>query len=89
MSDGIQKTVMALVALYLTHQKYGVQNQTCDQQQEQRNANDQQDYAAPVDDDPADVEGDRHRDQAGAKRDGKNDRIAATGDTHAEALAKV
>ncbi len=88
--DGIEKAVVALVALDLTHQKYGVQNQTGDQQQEEENADDQQDHAAPVDDDPGDVEGDGNRDQAGAESDGKNDRISASGDTHTrQALAKV
>ena len=88
--DGIEKAVVALVPLYLSHQEDGVQNQAGDQQQEEEDANHQQDEAAPVDDDPADVEGDGKGDEASAESDGKNDRISASGDAHTrQALAKV
>ena len=61
-----------------------------DQQQEKGDANHQQDDAAPVDDDPANVEGDGKGDQASAESDGKNDRISASGDAHTrQALGKV
>ncbi len=88
--DGIEKAVVALVPLYLSHQEDGVQNQPGDEQQEEGNANHQQDDAARVDDDPADVQGDGKGDEAGAESDGKNDRISASGDAHTrQTLGKV
>ena len=88
MGDGVEKAVVALVALHLAYQKNGVQNKTGNQQQETENPNDQQDHAAPVDNHPGNSERDRHRDQARAESDGKNDRISASGDAHPEGLSQ-
>src|ERR1700749_401899 len=88
MSDRVEKAVVALVALYLTHQKNSVQNKTRDQQQEKKNPNNQQDHAAPVNDYPRNSERNRHRNQARAKSDGKNDRVSASGDAHPKGLSQ-
>ena len=82
MGDGIEKTIVALVSPHFPHQEDGIQDHAGDQQQEEGQANHQQDEAAPVDDDPADVEGDRDHHQASAKGNGKYHRISPSGDAH-------
>src|SRR5580698_4292446 len=88
--DGIEEAIVALVPLDLTHQKNGVKDEAGNEQQKEGNTNDQQDQAAPVDDDPGDVEGNRQSHQASAQGNGKNDRISASGNAHTrQSLQKV
>ena len=57
-----------------------------DNQREENNAEEQQHSFAPVEDDPADVERDRQRDQADAQAEKEYDGSAATGDAHGVTL---
>ena len=63
------KRVVLLVAADLAHQEHGVDDDAGDDQREGEDAEDERQDAPPVDEDPADVEGDRGRDEDDAEDD--------------------
>ncbi len=86
MGDGIDETVVPLAAPQLAHQKNGVDHHPRDDQRKEDDAEEQQHALAPVQDDPADVERDRQRNQADPQAEEKHDRSAAARNAHQGSL---
>ncbi len=82
--NGVDEGVVLFVAPDLTHQEDGVEHHAGDDGDEEDDAQHDQHRAVPVEHDPADVEGDRERDQADAEDGEEDDRAAATADHNAE-----
>ena len=82
MGNGIDEAVVLLTAPQLTHQKNRVYHHAGNDQREKDNSKKQQHALAPVENDPADVEGNRQRHQANAQAKKKNDRSAAARYAH-------
>ena len=75
--DGVDESVVLLVAPDFTHEKNRVEDQPADDDQEEDDAEDEQHPGTPVDDDPTDVERDGQGDQARAEDD--EDQALASG----------
>jgi hypothetical protein len=84
MSDCIQEGVLPIVAADLADKEDGIQHDAGDQQQSDRDAEDQRQNLAPVEDDPADIEGDGQHHQADTQQDGKHGGGAAALNAHKE-----
>ena len=82
MRDGIDEAVVLLTAPQLPHQENRIHHHACDDQREKDNAEKQQHSLAPVQDDPADIEGNRQRHQANAQAEKEHNRSAAARDAH-------
>src|SRR5262249_30551241 len=80
--DGVEESVLALVALDFANDKDSVHDQAGNNDAEEDDAKNEQPSAALMEDDPTDVEEDGQRDQASAKRDEEGDGLGATGDAH-------
>ena len=72
MGDGVDKTILLLIAANLTDEEDGVEDDASDDQREKQHAQNQHQAGAPVQYNPTDIEGYRERDQAGPKRDEKS-----------------
>ena len=85
--DGVQEGVLLFIPADLADQKNRVQHHAGDDQQEQDDAQDRQDPHPPVEDDPADVEGDGNGDEADAE-DGEEDHLPPAAANHPRRIQK-
>ena len=81
-SDGVDEAVVLLAAPQLAHQKNRIHHHAGNDQREKDDAEKQQHAFAPVEDDPADVQGDSQRHQANAQAEEEHDGSAAARDAH-------
>ncbi len=65
--DGVEERVLLVVAMQFAHEEHGVDDDAGDDQREREHAEHQRQQAPPVDVDPADVQGDRRRDEDDAE----------------------
>jgi hypothetical protein len=82
MGDGVDKAVVLLVAPDLPYQEAGVDDHPRNQHPKENYAQKQQHPFTPVENDPANVQGDRQRDQTHAQRDKERNRFPARGNAH-------
>src|SRR5712692_1238769 len=73
--DRIDKSIVLLIAPDLPHEKNCVQYDAADDHRQQQHTEEEQDSAAPVEQDPTDVEEENDQDQASAERYEKRDRL--------------
>ena len=67
--DGVDERVVLVVAAHLAHEEHRVDDDAGDDEREGEDAEHQRQHAPPVDEDPADVEGDRRGDEDDAEDD--------------------
>ena len=84
MSHSINKAVVLLTAPQFPHQKNRVHHHARNDQREKYDAEKQQHPFPPVEDDPTNVQGDRHRHQANAQQQKEYDCSAAARDAHGD-----
>ena len=79
--DGVDEGVVLLVAADFEHEEDGVDDQAGDDQAERDDAEDEDSQRRSLggDDDPADVQRDRRRDEQNAEGDEKRDRLLPPG----------
>ena len=68
MGDGAEKSVVAFVAADFTNEKDGVEGDADDEEREERDAQSHGNDATPVEQNPADVEGYGHANEAHAEQ---------------------
>ena len=66
--DGVDERVVLIVAAHFAHEEHGVDDDAGDDQRKGEDAEDERQDPPPVDEDPADVEGDGCGDQDDAER---------------------
>src|SRR5581483_294361 len=71
-----------LIPAHFANQKDGVEHHPGDNQSKEYDSEEQQDHFAPVQDDPADVEGNRQCNQAYSQAEEEHDCSAAARDSH-------
>jgi hypothetical protein len=76
--DGVDEGVVLLVATDFAYEEGCVEDEPRDDQDEEDDAEDKQRHLAPVEQNPADVERQRERDQTDAEREEEDDRLATT-----------
>ena len=81
--DGVDERLVLLVAADLAHQEDRIEHDAGDDEGKHDEAGDEQPGLAPVEDDPADVEGDDACHQADAEDDEERDRLPAPAGPHA------
>src|SRR5581483_10934761 len=86
MRHGIDERFLLLIPADFADQEDGIQNHTADQHRSQNDAQEQQDIAAPAQENPADVDQDDNGNQARAEGDEKSDRLPAAGNYHVSSL---
>ena len=82
MRHGVDKSVVLFVAANLAHQKNGVQNQSGNNDGEKNDAQNEQSDLLQIEQNPADVERDRERDQANAEDDKENRKFSPVHHNH-------
>ena len=83
MGDGVKEAVLLLVTANFSHQKNCIRHQSRDQQSKQDDAKNKRHHLAPMENNPADVQRDRCRNQARSQHDEKRHRFRAAGYAHA------
>src|SRR5262245_54481722 len=78
--DGVNEGVVLLVAADLADEEDRIEDHARDDDKEDDDAQDREHAPAPVEDDPADVQGDGERDQADAENREEDDRPATAAD---------
>ena len=87
--DGVQETVLLLVATHLAHQKDGVQNHSGNDESEEQDTEEQRDDLAPVENDPTYVEDQRNSCHKHAESDGEGEGLLATRDAHGAVRGRI
>ena len=87
MGDGVDEAVMLLVAANFADQKNRIEDKAGNDGAEENDAEKNFDALAPVEDDPAAADRERHRRQANAEREECVDRLLAADDAHREIVA--
>src|SRR3954465_14514880 len=82
MRNCIDKAVMLLVAPHFAHEKNGIYHHSGNDQSKKDDAEEQQHALTPIEDDPADVESNRERNQANAQAEKERNRSTAARDAH-------
>lgn len=82
MGDGIEEAVLLFVSPNFADQKDRVHDQTRDQQSEENNSEDERDNLPPVENNPANVQGDRQGHKADPEHDKEDDGFGAARDAH-------
>src|ERR1035438_5013150 len=82
MGNRIDKTVMLLAAAKLPHQKNRIDHHACDDKGKKDDAEKQQHALAPVENDPADIQGNGQRYQTNPQAEKENDGSATARDAH-------
>src|ERR1700733_12554036 len=82
MGYGVDKAIVLTAATPPPNQEAGVHDHAGNDQCKKDDAEEQQHSLAPVEDDPADIESDRQRDQADAQAEKEDDGSAAARDAH-------
>jgi hypothetical protein len=80
--NSVEEAVLLFVAAHLSNQEDGVQDYAGNDETEKQHAQDKRHDLAPVEDDPTDIEHQRHRSDKHAEGDGKRDRLLSAGDAH-------
>src|SRR5580700_886120 len=80
--DGVDEAAVLFVAADFAHQEDGVEDHAGNDGEEKYDAEEEQDAFAPVEDDPADVQGDGEGHQRAAQHDEKCDGLSAASDLH-------
>lgn len=83
MRDGINESVVLLVASNLTYKESGIENDADDDHHEENDAKNQEGNLSPVKENPSDVQSDRQGYKEGAECDEEDYRFTATTDSHA------
>ena len=86
MGDRIQKCIVAFVPADFADDEDGIDDEAGDDDAEENNAEDQWNDAAPMIDNPTDIEKNGQGNEAGAQRNEKGDGLAAAGDAHRVAI---
>ena len=89
MRDGVDKSVVLLVAPHFANQERRVKNQACDYQNEKDQPQDHQRDLPPIKEYPADVQRQGQRDQAGTKGDKEDNSFSTADDSHRSIVERL
>ena len=82
MGNSVDEAIMLLIAANFADQKNRIENEPGNDDEKEYAAEEKFEAFAPVEDDPADVQRERRRNQANAQRDEEVDGLLPTDDPH-------